>query len=204
MPKITSLSVQDKNKKRCNLFVDGEFYAGITLESALINRLKVGMELSSDEFAKIVVESNKTDALTLAINYVTKALKSKNQVKEYLLRKGFNEDVVWYCIDKLKEYNYIDDAEYAKRYIESTSKSQGKRLIEYKLMMKGVKKSDISDAQEECAIEYKDNAFHVAMKHIKNKEKNNENLSKTYRYLISRGFSYDEANYAVSKLKEED
>ena len=35
-------------------------------------------------------------------------------------------------------------------------------------------------------------------------ELNKENVAKTYRYLISRGFSYEQANYAIEKLKEED
>lgn len=204
MPIITSIKVQEKNKKRCNLFVDGEFYTGISLESALKYRLKNGMELSQSELAEIVLESNKVEALSISINYVTKALKTKKQVKEYLLGKGYSNEVVWYCVDKLKEYKYIDDSEYAKRYIESVSKNQGKRLTEYKLMMKGVKKEDISSAYESCDVSYKESAFAVAEKHIKNKERTNENLSKTYRYLIGRGFSYEEANFAISKLKEDD
>ncbi|MBQ8426282.1 MAG: RecX family transcriptional regulator [Clostridia bacterium] len=203
MPLITSISVQEKNKKRCNLFINGEFYAGISLECALKYRLKKGLELSQNELTEIILESNKVEALSLGIKYVTNALKTKKQVKTYLLGKGYSEEVVWYCIDKLKEYKYIDDAEYAKRYIESVSKNQGTRLTEYKLMMKGVKKEDIAFAYSECDIPHNENAFSVAEKHIKHKERTKENLSKTYRYLIGRGFSYEEANFAISKLKED-
>lgn len=202
MPIITSISVQEKNKKRCNLFIDGEFFAGITLETAIKYRLKNGMEIQSQELSDIVFESKKAEALSLSINYVSKALKTKKQVKTYLIGKGFTEEIVWYCVDKLKEYRYIDDTEYSKRYIESVSSNHGKRLIEYKLMMKGVKKDDIESAYTECDVEYKKKALEVAMKHIKNKEHTTENLSKTYRYLIGRGYSYEEANFAISKLKE--
>lgn len=204
MPIITSISVQEKNKKRCNLFIDGEFYSGVSLETALKFRLKNGMELSQTQLDEIIFESNKLEALALSINYVTKALKTKKQVKTFLLGKGYSDDVVWYCIDKLKEYKYLDDTEYAKRYIESVSKNQGLHLTEYNLMMKGVKKEDIAKAYSECDVSYKENAFLVAEKHIKSKERTKENLSKTYRYLIGRGFSYEEANFAISKLKEDD
>ena len=203
MPIITSVSVQEKNKKRCNLFIDGKFYSGITLDTALRYGLKTNMEISERQLSEIVLDSNKLEALTLSINYVTKTLKTKKQVKTYLLGKGFTDEIVWYCIDKLKEYKYIDDCEYAKRYIETTSKSQGKRLLEYKLMMKGVKKEDINFAYEECDVPHKENALAVAEKHIKNKERTKENLAKTYRYLVGRGFSYEEANYAISKIKED-
>ena len=105
-------------------------------------------------------------------------------------------------ISKLKEYSYIDDFEFAKRYIEYNSNHQGKHLLSYKMMMKGVSKQLIESAFEECGVNSKENALSVAEKRLKNKEITNELLSKTYRYLISKGFSYDDANYAIDKFKE--
>ena len=204
MPKITAITVQERKKDRCNLFIDGEFFAGVSLETVMKNRLKVGLEIDGKELQEVLFESERTEALNKAVDYVSKALKTKRQVKDYLLRKGYSEDTVWYCIDKLKEYNYVDDCEYSKRYIDSTSKTQGKRLVEYKLMMKGVKKQDISTAYDECKIDGKENAKAVAQKYLKNKEINKETIAKTYRYLIGRGFSYDEASYAISSFNEEE
>ena len=106
--------------------------------------------------------------------------------------------------NKLKEYSYIDDCEYSKRYIDSVSKTQGKRLVEYKLMQKGVKKQDISSAFDDCDIDAKANAKAVAQKYLKNKEITKENIAKTYRYLVGRGFSYDEAGYAIASFNSED
>lgn len=201
---ITSINVQEKNKKRCNIFLDGEYFTSLNIETALQNRLKVGLEIDKAMLSDIEKQSNKVDALQLSINYVSKSLKTKKQVKTYLSNKGFSEEIAWFCIDKLQEYGFINDSEYARRYIESTSKTQGKRLVEYKLMMKGLKKDDINSVYDECSVDSRENAFIIAQKHIKNKEQTKENLAKTYRYLIGRGFSYEEANYAMSKLKEDD
>ena len=204
MPIITEITIQTKNKKRCNLFIDGEFFVALSVETVMKNRLKKCQEVDKDVLAEIVLQNERSEALTKAANYLSKTLKTKKQVKDYLLRKGYSEDVAWYCIDKLKEYSYIDDAVYSKRYIESVSKTQGKRMVEYKLMMKGVRKEDISSAYEDVSIDAKQNAKNLAEKHLKNKEITKENLAKTYRYLIGKGFSYEEANYALSALKEED
>ncbi len=201
MSKITLISAQTKNKDRCNLFIDGEFYSGISIETLMKFRLKVGMEIDKTVLSEILLDSEKTEALSKAVDYLSSRLKTKRQVKEYLLKKGYSEQVVWYCVEKLKDYNYINDAEYSKRYIESTSKTQGKRLLEYKLMMKGVKKDDIASAFSQTDIDAKENAKEVAVKYIKNKEKTKENLAKVYRYLIGRGFSYDEASYAIDSIK---
>ena len=204
MPVITSITVQEKKKNRCNLFVDGEFFSGLSVEIAVKNRLKVGMEISKNEINEIVEESNKLDALNLSVKYVSNTLKTKKQVKTYLQGKGFSENIIWYCIDKLKEYKYIDDSEYAKRYIDSVSKNQGVHLTEYKLMAKGIRKEEIRAVYEQLNISSKENALGVLEKYLRNKEQNKENILKAYRYLLSRGFTYEDVNYAVSKYKDED
>ena len=204
MSKITEISYQKQNKNRCNLYVDGEFFAGISLETVLLHRLKVGTECDKATLENIIIENDKHEALLKATAYVSKTLKTKRQVKDYLIKKGYSEEIAYHVIDKLKEYGYVNDQEYSKRYIESVSKSQGKRLIEYKLMMKGVKKEEIENAYAASESDDFSNAKAVAEKHIKNKEKTKENIAKTYRYLIGRGFSYEQANYAVSELSKED
>ena len=130
MAKITAINMQTKIKDRCNIFVDDEYFCSISLETVLKYRLKVGYEFEKDDFATIINENEKSEALNKALNYISKYLKTKNEVKNYLLGKGYSESVAFYCIDKLKEYKYIDDEEYSKRYIESVSKTQGKRLTE--------------------------------------------------------------------------
>lgn len=201
MAKLTAITVQEKNKKRCNLFIDDNFFAGISIETVLLNRLKVGQEVSLEELGRIVNESQQKEAIEKAVSYVNKGLKTKKQVFTYLTKKGYTKQICWQCIDKLKEYNLINDTEYSRRFIDSASKTQGKRLIEYKLMMKGVKKEEIASAYDDCDISSKENAKNVAIKHFKSKEITKENVAKTFRYLIGRGFSYEDANYAVSFIK---
>ena len=198
MGKITAVTVQEKKKDRCNLFIDGKFFAGVSLETVMKLRLKVGAVVGEKELKEILSDEEKVVCMQKATDYALKALKTKKQVKDYLLRKGFEEDTVWYCIDKLKEYGYIDDKEYSRKYIESTAKTQGKRLAEYKLMMKGVKKEDVETAYSEAETDEDANAKALADKYLKNKEKTRENALKAYKYLIGRGFSYETAKKAVS------
>lgn len=203
MNEITAITTQQKNKDRCNIFIDGQFAFATSLEIVMRYRLKVGEQVSKADLQEIVLENDKIQAFDKAITYISKSLKTKKQVKEYLLRKGYSEQVVFNTIDKLKDYNLIDDAEYSKRYIESNAKTQGKRLFEYKLMMKGVKKSDIELGESEVEIDYNSNAKAIADKYLKHKEITKENIAKAYRYLIGKGFSYDQADCALKNYKEE-
>ena len=116
MGKITSLSVQKNNKNRVNVFIDDEFSAGLSLESVYKYSLKVGLELDKEKLNQIVSENEKADAITKATAYISKAIKTKRQVKDYLIKKGYSEELAYQVVDKLKEYGYIDDKEYSKRY----------------------------------------------------------------------------------------
>ena len=42
MAEITSITPQLKDKERCNIYVDGRFYCGLRLETAVRCRLRVG------------------------------------------------------------------------------------------------------------------------------------------------------------------
>lgn len=202
MSKITSITMQAKKKNRCNLFIDDEFFSGLSLETVIKNRLKVCDIVERSKLYALIEESEKIEALAKAADYISSRLKTKREVKDYLIRKGYSEEIAWYCIDKLKDYSYINDEEYSKHYIEVASKNQGRKLIEYKLMMKGVKKEDISMAYEQTEIDSKEIAKDIAQKYLRNKEITKENLAKLYRYLIGKGFSHDEAGYAIDSFKE--
>ena len=204
MSRITALTIQKRDKQRCNLYVDGEFLAGISIETVYKHGLKVDKEVDAKEIKEIIFEGEKALALSKAISYISKSIKTRIQVRNYLLGKGFSQEVCLYAIDKLKEYGYIDDVEYSKKYIESVKKTQGKRLADYRLMAKGVRKEDIEKARENAVDTEREDALNLATKHLKNKEITKENLVKTYRYLVGRGFSYESAERAISNFKEQD
>lgn len=203
MSKITAVNVQEKNKNRCNVFVDGEFSFACSLEIVMAERISVNKEFDEADLKEIVSRAEYLDALNKGVAYISKAIKTKRQVKEYLLRKGYGEEVAYKVIDKLKEYGYVNDVEYSKRFIASTKKTQGKKLVSFKLMSKGVKKDDIEVAYDNSEDTGKEDAFLLARKYMRNKEISRENVAKTYRYVLSRGFSYEEADYAISQFKED-
>ena len=204
MSKITAIEVQKSDKERCNLFVDGSFFAGVSIEIVIKNHLKVGTELDKNSLGDLVFSAEKEKALKKAIDYVSKSLKTRKQVKDYLEKKGYAIEIILKILDKLIDYGLINDVEYAKRYIESTSKKQGQKLIEYKLMAKGVKKDDIALAYANVEDFDKDRVYNLAVKHLKNKERTRENLAKTYKYLLGKGFLYEEIDGAISRLKSEE
>ena len=116
MPKITKITIQEKNKNRCNVFVDGCFFIALPIDLVYKHSFDIGLEIIPKEFEQIVLEKDRSEALSKSLDYVTKSLKTKKQVIDYLTKKGYNQETIKHCIDKLIEYRYIDDKEYVKKY----------------------------------------------------------------------------------------
>lgn len=197
---ITDITKQ-KAKDRFNLFVDGEFFTGISLETLVVNKLKKGSEVSEKFLNIIKNDETLFEAKHRAINYVSCRLKSKKEVVTYLKQKGYNEEVIEVVLNLLMEYKLIDDEMVAKAYINSHP-NQGKKLIALKLMQKGLSK----DIIESCCREMDSSAEkleEIALKYLKGKKKDIKTSAKLYRFLVSRGFDLSEVTKTIKKLFKE-
>ncbi len=191
MSEITRLDVQAKNKKRANVYLDNKFFCGLELETVLRYSLKVGIEISPEKLEEIQADSEKAVAYNKTLNLISKRIKTEKEVKDYLKQKGYVNKIITEVVQKLKEYNFINDQRYVKSYITSHINSSGKLKLKQELYNKGISKKLIEDAienlqnQTEVIVRLKE-------KYMKNKEDNYKNKQKLTRYLLSKGFTYDD------------
>lgn len=201
MSVITKIEVQKNNKDRVNLYIDDAFYTGMNIEVVMKHQLKKGVDISEDLLEKIIFDDVKGEAFNKAIKYIGSSLKSVKQIKDYLKKKEYSGEVVRLVIDKLCEYKYVDDYEFAKSFVLTYSKKYGKLKIVSMLKSKGVEDNIIDDVFEEEKLE--SNIERVARKYLGSKQINNETWLKLNRFLYSRGYDFEEIGRIISKLKDE-
>lgn len=168
---------------------------GLTL---LKTKLKVGDEIDKETLEEYQFEYEKLTAFDKAINLLGRGMKTKKQLMTYLKDKGYMPKVCDYVLEKLGEYNYVDDLQFAKCYTKMSSKSKGKRAIAFEMKQKGVSDQII----EECLCDLDDQkevALSLAQKYLKNKPLDQKTKEKLYRHLLSKGFSHEECFYAMNK-----
>ncbi|MBQ5926409.1 MAG: RecX family transcriptional regulator [Clostridia bacterium] len=199
MSEITAITPQIKDKRRCNVYLDGRFCCGLTLEAAMKHRLKVGMLVSEERLSEIQIESEKQTALDKALNFISATQKTEKEIRQYLSGKGYLSAVQESVVEKMKEYGFIDDGAYAKTFAENSIKRKGKRLIQMELKRKGISEKEIDEATEELCGE-EETAQRLAEKYLKNKPKDLTGKQKAYRYLLSKGFDFDTAKTAVDTV----
>ncbi|MBQ9730344.1 MAG: RecX family transcriptional regulator [Clostridia bacterium] len=201
MSEITALTAQVKDKTRCNVFVDGRFCCGLTLDTVVKNRLKAGMQITQERLEEMQLESEKETAFQKALSFISVSQKTKKQVRDHLVKKGYLPSVIEYVLEKMDSYDFVNDADYAKSYAASALKKKGNRLIRLELKNKGISDQEIAEAfVEDSAQTELAAATAIAEKYLKNKTLDRENLQKAYRYLMGKGYDFETAKSAVSSV----
>jgi regulatory protein len=125
-------------------------------------------------------------------------------MNDYLVKKGFDEDMINETIVKLLEQKYLDDEIFTRLFVESrvNYKPKSKFALAYELNQKGIKSAVIEDILKNYddqdlalkAIEPKINLW-LRLDFEKFKKK-------TLNFLQYRGFSYDIAISILSKFNQ--
>lgn len=202
MKTITKIKVQNSDKNRVNLYLDDKFFCGLDLETAVKNKLKVGVMITEEKLANIQMESEKQVAYTKALKLISTRYKTQREIEKYLYEKGYVPATVYYVIQKLNEYHYIDDERYIQSYIHSHKANNGKLKIKQQLLAKGVSESLIDEALKNDDFEQNDEIIKLAEKYMKNKEYSKDVYVKLFKYLMNKGFEFDEIKTALKDMSE--
>ena len=198
MAEITSIEPQKKDAKRCNVYVDGRFYCGIKLEVAIKYRLKAGMQIEKSQLDEIQLETEKSQALDKALTHISASPKKKKQIADFLSEKGYTEAVQSYVLERLEYYKFVDDYAYCRAYVQSVT-GKGKRALEADLIKRGAERRAIEETLGEVE-EDSGEAMKILQKYMRGKEFTKENLYKGFKYMLSKGYSYDTAKTALEDV----
>ena len=141
-----------------------------------------------------------------ALNYISYKQRTACEVEKYLSSRGVEYDEVQTTVDKLKEYNYINDEQYAQDFVSAYKRKLSARDIEQRLVFRGINSFIIEDAlvdypeheQEETAL----SLAKSVVKKYKDIEPGELN-KKIIRALAAKGFSYECTKRCISQIEEE-
>ena len=130
-----------------------------------------------------------------ALRFLSFRPRSEKEIRDYLQKKNSDPQTAQKIIDKLKEYNFINDKEFARLWFESRIKLKPRaiRVIKLELKQKGIEDELIDEIFDNTKTDDKELALVLAEKRFKRyaKEEPQKAKEKMYRFLISKGFNYD-------------
>lgn len=135
-------------------------------------------------------------AYNYAIKYL-KNIKTKKDVYDYLIRKGFTDEETSEVCDYIEEVGLVDDDLYVKFFVEDSFriKNKGARKIVYELKQRGIDDDKINEVIEEASDMQYDalkEAYERKLEATKNETDEYKRKNKIIRFLISRGFDYSD------------
>lgn len=188
------LKYELSKKNNYNIYLDnGEV---ITLNEKVIteNELLIKKEIDKELYEKLFIDNRIYELYEIAVKYISVRLRSIKEIKEYLLKKESNKEIINKVCNKLIKNNYLDDNRFAKAYIKDKLNftTMGDYKIRKELERLGVDnniiESNISDI-DSGIIESKIRKI-IEKDLKKNKKYSGINLkNKIYNHLLSQGYS---------------
>ena len=186
------------------MYLDGVFGFGIDLDNLVVNHIKIGTILTDEEVQKIIRKAEFQKTLDKLLRFATLRPRSEKETLEYLKRKKVNESMWEELFEKLKHFELLDDAKFAKWWVDQRlafKKISGK-VLKLELFKKGIDKEIIENVLEETPIDEEKMARELLVKRAyKWKDlPDREAKQKKFQYLAGKGFNYE----VVEKILSED
>lgn len=85
-----------------------------------------------------------------ALKILTKMDKTEQELNDALNRAGFSKDAVEDALAYVRSFGYLDDGNYARKYVAYNKDRKSMQRIRFELMRKGIDKNLADEAIEDC------------------------------------------------------
>jgi regulatory protein len=206
MPLITKIAEQKRRANRRNIYFDGAFAFGCSLNVVARFRLRVGLELTDEQVQAIQRGEVKQECFDAAMSFLQRRLHSRAELHKKLTRKEFGPAIVDDVMEDLARLGYLDDERFARTKALSASqhKRHGPRRAMAELLKAGVKgevaQRALADVYESSSAT--ENALLLAQKQAPRLRKLDPKVAK--RRLVGmlqrRGFDYETIKPIVDRV----
>ena len=167
--------------------------------------LKDGQPIDLEEYDNWLTVRQYRYALDRAVGYLAARARSTCEIEQKLLQAGYRPCTVEMVIYKLQRENLLDDADFARQWVESRQTHKlGRSRIAQELRRKGVSQEEAEEALS--AIDDDDQlagAIALAEKaaaRIKPGEDQRKVANRITGMLARRGYSWDIAKQAIQQV----
>jgi regulatory protein len=201
---ITALRAGKRNQKRVNVYLDGDYAFPLDMSVVLSAGLHRGQELTDEDIQRLGSSDSEEQALGRAYRLLSFRPRSVVEVRRNLQEARIAPEVVERVIDRLLANGSLDDAAFARTWVENREafSPRSSRLLGYELKRLGVTEDDVREALPEDDLA---SALAASRRRVRSLASlgYDEYLRKLVPFLQRRGFGYDTALRAARAAREE-
>lgn len=204
---VTAIQGQVRDPNRVSVFIDGTFALGIARDVADTFGLYQDQVLDESLLADLVARNQLHQATSAALNFLAYRPRSEGEVRRKLQQRSFPESTVEQVLAKLRDWHYVDDEDFARRWIENRSahRPRGARLLAQELKSKGIQPDIMAEALDEARLDEAADALVLARQrsrqlHALDQQVRERRLT---GFLARRGYGFDVIRATLEALREE-
>lgn len=197
---MTVTKIEPVAKTRFQVYVDGQpafvLYKGELSRYRIEEKKEMTEEVYAEILQKVVLKRAKARALHL----LNDMGRTEAQLRTKLLQGGYPADVTESALDYVKSFGYLNDAEYARSFIEGRKNKKSRNELYAALCRKGIDREEAKLALEEY---YDGEDERAAIEALLRKKKFDPDTAdymqkqKIAGYLMRKGFRYDEIRRVI-------
>ncbi len=171
--------------------------------------LREGQPIDLEEYDNWLMVRQYRFALDRAVGYLAARACSKKEIEDKLLRAGYRPSTVEMVIYKLQRENLLDDADFARQWVESRQTHRlGRSRIAQELRRKGISQEEAEEAlsviDDDDQLAGAVTLAEKAAARIKPGEDPRKAASRIAGMLARRGYSWDIAKEAIRQALTDD
>ena len=166
--------------------------------------LRTGQVIDLAEYDNWLMVRQYRMALDRAVGYLAVRARSQHEIEQKLLQAGYRPCTVEMVLYKLQRENLLDDADFARQWVESRQTHKlGRNRIAQELRRKGVSQEEAEEALS--AIDEEDQLAGAialaekAVQRIKPGEDRRKAFNRIAAMLARRGYGWDIAREAIQQ-----
>jgi len=204
--------VQQRDKNRVNISVDGKYRFSLDLSQLTELGVKTGNEYSETELATLENESQFGKLYMRALEYSLMRPHSQHELSQYLYRKtrdtrtktgsikkGVSKELTERVYARIIDKGYVNDEAFARYWVENRQLRKGisKRKLQAELANKGVERGIVEMFVSESERTDEDELQKI----IEKKASRYPDDQKFVAYLARQGFGYEDIKQALEKMR---
>ena len=206
---ITRIEPQKKNKNRFSLFSADKFLTGISGETMLHYNLHSGDTISAEILEEIKNAETGVVLREQAYRFLARRAHSVQELREKLLKKGYDLKAIAGILEELKHKNYLNDQDFARLLVKDEIQLHkcGPLLLKQKLLSKGIEATYIDELLKNFYPDEKQirNCRYLAQKKLNTLAKKTPLKQKQQlaAYLKSKGYLWSTIQPIINRLLQE-
>ncbi len=202
---MTVTEIVPVDKRRSKVILDDDFTLVLYRGELRRYSIEEGNEISGEVYQEIVKEILCKRARERVLFLLKSSDKTEQELRRKLKEGYYPQEAIDYAIIFLKEHRFINDQDYARRYVEFNSRRKSERQIKFELQRKGLDKDIIGDTLKEQPV---DEAAivreYIRKKRLVPEQMDAREKSKVMASLGRKGFSYEAVSRVLGEIFVDD